>query len=247
MPDQPEQVARPGPDFLTTHWSVVLRAGDLASPRREQALETLCRAYWYPLYAYVRRCGYAEEEAKDLTQGFFLRLLEKNYLGDVDTRRGRFRTFLLTSLGHFLANEWDKTRAQKRGGDVQFLSLDAVDAEGRYRLEPVDGSTPETIFERRWAEAVLEAVLARLRREFDEPGRGRRFDDLKPFLLGKDAGVAYAEVATRLGVSETGARSVVHRLRKRFRELVREEIAQTVSGPEEVDAEILHLFQVLSQ
>ena len=246
MPEPQEESPERAQDFLTTHWSVVLRAGDLASPRREQALETLCRAYWYPLYAYGRRRGHGEEEAKDLTQGFFLRLLEKNYFGDADARRGRFRTFLLTSLGHFLANEWDKARAQKRGGDRAVLSLDELDAEGRYRHEPVDGATPESIYERRWAEAVLESVFARLRREFDDPGRGRRFDDLKPFLLGAEAGASYAAAAARLGVSETGARSVVHRLRKRFREQVRAEIAHTVSQPEEIDDEIRHLFQALS-
>src|SRR5689334_15131385 len=159
--------------FPDTHWSVVLRAGDRAGqPQREQALETLCRAYWYPLYAYVRRRGYPEETAKDLTQGFFLRLLEKNYVGDADARRGRFRTFLLTSLGYFLANEWDRSRAQKRGGDRSLVSLDELDAEGRYLHEPADGSTPETVFERRWAEAVLEGVFGRLRREFDDPARG---------------------------------------------------------------------------
>ncbi len=231
--------------FPNTHWSIVLHAGDLTSPRRAQAMEALCRTYWFPLYAYVRRRGHPEEEAKDLTQGFFLRLLEKNYFGDADARRGRFRTFLLTSLGHYLANEWDRARAQKRGGANVLLSLDELDPEGRYRHEPADASTPEKAFERRWAEAMLEAVFSRLRGEFDEPTRGRRFEDVKPYLLGAEAGVSYAEAAARLGISETGARSVVHRLRKRFRELVREEIAQTVSHPDDIDDEIRHLFQAL--
>lgn len=237
-------MAQEARDFRTTHWSVVLHAGDVLSLQRGRALEQLCRAYWFPLYAFVRRRGHEVEEARDLTQGFFARLLEKNYLTEADRARGRFRTFLIAALKHFLANEWDKTRAQKRGGGCLVLSLDEADAEGRYLEEPMDEATPETIFERRWAEAVLEKVFNRLRAEFDGADPAGRFAIVKPFLLGGGDG-AYAEAAARLGISETGARSVVHRLRRRFRDLMRAEIAQTVGSAEEVDEEIRHLLAAL--
>ncbi len=234
-------------DFHTTHWSIVSRAADVESPDSLAALEKLCRAYWFPLYAYVRRRGHEVEEARDLTQGFFAVLLEKNYVADADMSRGRFRTFLLASLGHYLANEWNRAQTKKRGGGMTHFSLDALDAENRYRLEPADESSPERYYDRRWAEAVLATVLAQLRREFEDTGRGQRFDDLKGHLLGDSEAVPYEELAARMGIGLTGVRSVVHRLRKRFAALVRSEIAQTVTSRAEVEDEIRHLFQSLAE
>lgn len=233
-------------DFHTTHWSLVTLAADPAAPDSLAALEKLCRAYWYPLYAYVRRRGHDVDEAHDLTQGFFAVLLEKNYVADADMNRGRFRTFLLTAMSHFLSNEWHRERAQKRGGRLARFSLDALDAEARYHLEPVDGTTAERSFDRHWAEAVLSSVLRQLRREFDDTGRGQRFDELKGHLLGDPGAPAYQALARRMGISETGVRSVVHRLRKRFAALMRSEIAQTVASPADVEDEIRHLFHSLA-
>lgn len=233
-------------DFLTTHWSIVRQASDLASPDSLAALEKLCRAYWYPLYAFVRRRGHDGEEARDLTQGFFAVLLEKNYVADADMQRGRFRTFLLSAMTHFLANEWNRAQTKKRGGGVVRFSLDALDAESRYLMEPADTSAPDHSYDRHWAEAVLTAVLDQLRREFDDGGRGQRFDDLKGHLLGAADAVSYTELARRMGISETGVRSVVHRMRRRFAVLMRAEIAQTVTCAEDVEDEIRHLFQSLS-
>ncbi len=243
LPVNPEHV---GHEFRTTHWSVVLRAGDESSGRRADALEQLCRAYWRPLYAFVRRRGHDEHEAKDLTQGFFARLLEKNDVAAADAARGKFRTFLLTSMNHFLANEWDKSRRLKRGGGVPVVSLDDQDAESRYQIESAPDWSAEKVFDRRWAEAVLEAVFARFRQEVLESGDAERYEVLKSFLLGGDGASSYAEAAHRLGISETGVRSVVHRFRKQFRELVRAEIANTVARPEDIDGEISHLFEALA-
>ncbi|HWB04064.1 MAG TPA: RNA polymerase subunit sigma-24 [Verrucomicrobiales bacterium] len=234
-------------DFHTTHWSIVTQAADTASPGSLAALEKLCRAYWFPLYAYVRRRGHEVEEARDLTQGFFAVLLEKNYVADADTNRGRFRTFLLSALGHYLANEWNRAHAKKRGGGTARFSMDALNAEERYRLEPADAASPERFYDRRWAEAVLATVLAQLRREFEDTGRGQRFDDLKAHLLGDAGALPYEELAARMGIGLNGVRSVVHRLRKRFATLTRNEIAQTVTSPEEVEDEIRHLFQSLAE
>jgi DNA-directed RNA polymerase specialized sigma24 family protein len=234
-------------DFHTTHWSIVTRAADTDAPDSLAALERLCRAYWYPLYAFVRRRGHDSEEARDLTQGFFAVLLEKNYVADADISRGRFRTFLLAAMNHYLANEWNRAHTRKRGGGTVRFSLDALDAETRYRIEPADTAEPERSYDRRWAQAVLASVLRQLRREFDDNGRGQRFDDLKGHLPGGSDALAYHELARRMGVSETGARSVVHRLRKRFAALMRAEIAQTVTSAGEVEDEIRHLFQSLGE
>lgn len=239
LPHAPEHL-------VTTHWSVVLQAGDSRSPERSEAMEKLCRAYWRPLYAYVRRRGFREEEAKDLTQGFFARLLEKNYVGDANASRGRFRTFLLTSLNHFLANEWDRSQAAKRGGGAEIFSIDELDGEDLVVRELSSTLTPERIFEQRWAESVLESVLAQLRREFDDAARGLRFDELKSTLLKDGDALSYAALAARLGLSESGARSVVHRLRKRFRDLTLLEIGQTVEDPRAIDDELRHLLNVLA-
>jgi RNA polymerase sigma-70 factor (ECF subfamily) len=232
--------------FATTHWSVVLAAGDERSTRRTEALEELCRSYWYPLYAFARRRGYNEHEAKDLTQGFFARLLARNDVAMADSNRGRFRTFLLAAMQHFLANEWDKSQRLKRGGGTVVVSLDDADAEERFQLEPAVDAPGDALFDRGWAEAVMEAALARFRTELAEGGDAARFEVLQPFLLGGDGTESYAGAAARLGISETGIRSIVHRFRRRLRELIRAQIAQTVAHPDDVDHELRHLFSALS-
>ncbi len=231
--------------FATTHWSVVVRAGDSRSPEAAFAMERLCQTYWYPLYVFVRRKGYGHEDASDLTQAFFARFLEKDYLRSVAARLGKFRTFLLTSMTHFLANEWDKAQAQRRGGGCRVFSLDDDTTAARYELEPAEPATPEKIFERRWAEAVMGVVLDRLAVEVDE----KRFEVLKGFLLeGRDAvgALSYDEAGRGLGMSVAAITSAIHRMRTRFRILLFEEIANTVEGPEEVEPEIRHLLAVLS-
>jgi len=228
--------------FVTTHWSVVLTAGRSDSTDARAALEKLCRTYWHPIYAFVRRRGYSAEDAQDLTQEFFARLLEKNWLGDVDPVKGRFRSFLLASLKHFLANEWDKARAQKRGGGQVLIPIDVKTAETSCGFEPADNVTAEKIFERRWALTLLEQVLQRLRDEYVQSGKWRLFEQLKPTLTEESRSVAYAEIATRLDMTEGAVKVAVHRLRQRYRELLRAEIADTVSSPEEVDEEIRALF-----
>jgi DNA-directed RNA polymerase specialized sigma24 family protein len=236
--------ARPSP-FPNTQWTLVLAAGSDASVSGP-ALESMCRAYWYPLYAYVRRRGHDVEDGRDLTQGFFVALLEKNLVAEADRARGKFRSFLLGALNHFLANEWDKSQRLKRGGGERVLSLDALTAEDRYQHEPADGLTPESLFDRSWAQTVLERVLAGLRGEFERAGQVDRFDACKPWLLGEKEDRSYAAVAEQLGLGEPGVRSIVHRMRRRFRELTRAEIAQTVTTPQEVDEEIQALFRALA-
>jgi RNA polymerase sigma-70 factor (ECF subfamily) len=243
---RPTQAASVQAVFVTTHWSVVLSARDKNSAGSDQALEELCRTYWYPLYAYVRRLGHSPADAEDLTQEFFSRLLRKDYLRLVTPERGRFRTFLLVALKRFLANEWDRLRAQKRGGGQRLASLDQA-AEERYKIEPTDGLTPEKIYERRWAMTLLEQVLARLEQEFVAARKGEEFECLKACLTRDRDRIPYAEAAARLQISQGAARIAVHRLRKRFRELFRQEIAQTVAGPEEIDEEVGHLLAVLGE
>ena len=232
--------------FTTTHWSVVLASTQGDSPQSAAALEELCRAYWYPLYAFVRRQGHSPYDAEDLLQSFFARLLEKHYLREVDRSKGRFRSFLLATLRHFLANEWDKASAIKRGGQAQFLSLDDGDAEHRYWEEPAEALTPERLYEQRWACVLLERVMQRLEHDSAEVGKGQFFDALKPFLVGESRSVSYAELAAKHGVSEAALKMKVQRLRHRYQRLLREEIAHTVASPEEVEDEIRYLFRVLS-
>src|SRR6266849_3103302 len=186
-------------EFQTTHWSVVLAARDMASPEAEAALAELCRAYWYPLYAYVRRKGHSLEDAQDLTQSFFARLLEKNYVAQADRERGRFRTFLLAALTHFLADEWDKARRLKRGGGQGIISFDAFSAEERYRLEPIDQLDPAQLYERRWVTTLFDKVLARLEQEFRDSGKGELFNRLKSALLAENSGSSYAQLGLPLG------------------------------------------------
>jgi len=232
--------------FPTTHWSVVLAARAQGSPQAAEALEKLCRTYWYPLYAYVRRRGYTSEDAQDLTQEVFARLLRKNYPAQADRARGKFRSFLLLTLNHFLADEHDRTAAQRRGGGQIDISLDEPSPEDRYCREPADERSPEIIFEQRWAQAVLDQAIARLQAEFVDDGKARIYEVLKAFQPGEQNTLSYTEAAKRLGVSDDAIRSMVHRLRRRHREVVREEIAQTVSTAAEIDDELRHLIAVIA-
>jgi RNA polymerase sigma-70 factor (ECF subfamily) len=232
--------------FATTHWSVVLTAGGSDSPKSSQALEALCRTYWYPLYAYVRRTGHSSHDAEDLTQAFFARLLEKQWIADADRERGRFRSFLLTSLKHFLANEWDKAKAQKRGGRVRLIPLETDTAEARYHCEPADTATPDREFDRRWALAVLDTVLARLKSEFSDEGKAGLFEHLKGTLSGERSAAPYARLGEQLQMSEGAVKVAVHRLRQRYRAILRAEIAQTVATEADVEDELRHLFAALS-
>jgi RNA polymerase sigma factor (sigma-70 family) len=231
--------------FDTTHWSVVLQAGGNDSPQAAAALASLCGAYWYPLYAYVRRQGHSVEDAQDFTQEFFARLLERKDLRLADRNRGRFRTFLLASLKHFLINEWNKAKRAKRGGGRALLSLDAEETETRFRAEPADNRSPDKAFERRWAMVLLDRVLDQLQGEFVVAGRGPVFEELKTCLTGEDNESTYAEIGRRLGMTESNLKVTVHRLRQRYRELLRKEIALTVAGPEAIDQEMRDLFAAL--
>jgi RNA polymerase sigma-70 factor (ECF subfamily) len=231
--------------FHTTRWSVVLAAGKSDTPSARDALARLCEAYWYPLYAYVRRRGHDAEAAHDLTQGFFAKLLERRDLASVEEGRGRFRAYLLTAMKHHLANERDRARAQKRGGGVAPLSLDLADAEGRYGLEPGTDETPERAFERSWANTVVERAHAGLAADYADRGRASLFDALGPALAGEDV-ASYGEIATELGLTEGAVKIAAHRLRSRFRERLRREVAETLSQPGEVKDELLELRRALS-
>lgn len=233
------------PAFVTTHWSVVLAAGKGDSPRGTEALEALCRAYWQPLYAFVRRRGYSPDDAQDLTQDFFAWLLRRDWLGRADRERGRFRSFLLTSISHFLANEWDKARAQKRGGG-RIVPLESDVAEANCGWHPKGNPTPEQSFEWRWAMTLLEQVMNRLRDEFARDGSSELFETLKPCLLGERASQPYAPLAAKLGRTEGSVKVAVHRLRQRYRRLLHDEIAHTVAQPEEIEEEMRHLLAVLA-
>ena len=232
--------------FATTHWSVVLLAGQADSPQATEALEKLCRTYWYPLYVYVRRQGNSPEDAQDLTQEFLSRLLEKNYLAKADRDRGKFRTFLLGSLKNFLVNEWKRAGRLKRGGDLTFLSFDANVAEDRYAAEPANESNPDAAYEQRWAVTLIEQVLATLRREYSAANKSRLFEELKGFIWGDKSTASYAEIAGHLNLTEGTVKVAVHRLRQRFRELLRAEVAHTVARPEDIDGELRHLISVAS-
>lgn len=233
--------------FATTHWSVVVAAAaEQRSPESLTALGQLCRTYWYPLYAYARRQGHPAADAEDFTQGFFARLIEKRSLIGLNRDGGKFRSYLLTSFKHFLVNEWEHARTVRRGGGKELSSLDARDLEGRFQLEPVDQSTPEALYERRWALAALEEVLVRLQREYAATERADVFDRLRGFLVGDRPPATYAEVAAECGTTEGAVKVAVFRLRRRYGELLREEIARTVSRPGEVEEEIRHLISILA-
>jgi RNA polymerase sigma-70 factor (ECF subfamily) len=231
--------------FATTHWSLVVAAREGARPQAREALAALCGAYWYPLYAFIRRQDYAADQAQDLAQEFFARLLEKDFLQAADPAKGKFRSFLLAACKHFLANERDRTHAQKRGGDRTFLPIDFDSAEGRYSREPSHALTPERLFERRWALTLLDQVLAQLGEEFRQSDKGLLFEHLKVFLTGEKDTLSYRQVADELGLTEGAVKVAVHRLRGRYRELLCAEIARTVDDPGRVEDEIRDLFAAL--
>ena len=244
---EPDTAQRGGAQFTPTHWSVVLAAaGHADTAHAREALEKLCRNYWLPIYVFVRRQGHSAHDAQDLTQEFFARLLEKNFLAGAQREKGRFRSFLLASVKHFLANEWDKARARKRGGGQAPISIDADLAENSFGMEPVDTLTADRIFERRWALALLDLVLRRLREEYERDGKEKQFHELKSTLTEGSRTVAYAEIAARLGTSEGAVKVAAHRLRQRYRELLRAEIADTIANPGEIDDEIRNLFAALA-
>jgi len=232
--------------FATTHWSVVLAAGEPNAPQSAAALEQLCRIYWYPLYAYARRRGYRHEDAQDLTQGFLAQLLERGSFARVDRKKGRFRSFLLASLNHFLADEHDRANAKKRGGGRSVFSFDGEEAQRRYRLEPVEEQSPDKLFERRWAMALLDHVLARLGQEFRDQTGAKVFEQLRVFILSGTSDATYAEAGAKLGMTPGAVKKAVHRLRHRYQQLFREEIARTVADQAEVDDELRHLCQVIT-
>lgn len=232
--------------FATTHWSVVLAAGKGDSTQAADALERLCCTYWYPLYAFVRRRGHSPEDAQDLTQGFFTALLAGHNLARANRDRGRFRTFLLTAFDNFLHNEHDRATALKRGGGCEIVSWEAHIAEGRYAQETARGLSPEQIYEKRWAATLLEQVLARLREECVQAERSELFEQLKPHLWGEDEATPYSRLAIRFGKKVPAIKVTLHRLRRRYREVLREEIAQTVADVAEVDDEIQYLLRVMS-
>jgi RNA polymerase sigma factor (sigma-70 family) len=242
-----ESKARADAIFRTTRWSVVLKAGAGDCAGGFEALQTLCSIYWYPLYAFIRRRGYLPEEAQDLTQEFFARLIEGKDLEIADPEKGRFRGFLLTSLKHFLSNERDRKQAQKRGGEYTFVSWEQNSAEGRYEKEPAHDLTPEKMFERRWALTVLETAIQQLRKEYVRAGKADLFDTIQVFLSGETSQGLYASLALELQMSEGSLRVAVHRLRGRYAHLVRQEIERTVSKAETVDEELQHLIAVLSE
>jgi RNA polymerase sigma-70 factor (ECF subfamily) len=230
---------------VTTQWSIVLAAAHDSRPDARAALATLCQTYWRPLYCYVRRRGHSPDDAQDLTQQFFATLLEKEHLRVADPDRGRFRSFLLAVLNHFLANEWDRTRAKKRGGGRKMIPMDSADAEGRYSLEPADRLTPEKLYERQWALTLLDEVLGELRRQCEREGKERIFNRLKEFLGGAEPEAPYGQVAEELDMTEGAVKMAVHRLRRQYRRLLRAHIARTVACPEDIDDEIRHLFAAL--
>jgi DNA-directed RNA polymerase specialized sigma24 family protein len=238
--------AVPTSRFHTTSWTLVQAAAVDPTAESATALANLCQVYWQPVYAFIRRNGYDRDQSQDLCQQFFAVLLERNFLLDADQDRGRFRSFLLTAVKNFLANEWDRANAQKRGGGQTAVSIDLVEAEGWYAPATVEATTPERLFERRWALSVLEQVMVKLRATFKESGKADQFDSLLVFLNRESDSTRYDDVAGQLGVSAGALRMAVHRMRRKYRELLRAEIAETVSTPEEIDDEIRFLLSTLS-
>ena len=233
------------PVFATTRWSVVLRAGDENSPQQQDALAQLCRTYWYPLYAYVRRLGASPEDAQDLTQGFFARLIERNVVNEADADKGKFRWLVLGTLKHYLANQRDFKVAAKRGGNLAHISLDDLTVEKRYQLEPTTTLSPDKLFDRNWAMTLLDRVREQLREHYVQAGKLDRFERLENFIPGGQARRSYEEVSQDLGVSEGALRVELHRLKALYRQFLRAEIAHTVSNPVEIDEELRYLIEVM--
>ena len=244
--DQQAEPLRQNRVFATTRWSVVLAARQHSSPESSAALEELCRTYWYPLYVYVRRSGHTRDDAADLTQDFFAHLLEKGGIAHVDRSKGKFRSFLIASMKHFLANERDKARAEKRGGGSVPISIDLRAADAAYRLEPMDETTAERAFERCWALTLLERIFGKLRAEYVGGNKRELFDRIKGTITFRDVAGSYRAIAMDLGMSEGAVKVAVHRLRKRYRELLVQEVSQTISNAEQVDEEVAELFNALS-
>ncbi len=242
-----DNATRPADQFSTTRWSVVLVAGQDPSPESAAALEKLCHAYWLPICVFARRKGWSEEDAKDLTQQFFARLLERKDFSGLNAGKGKFRTFLLTAFTHFLANEYDRASALKRGGGRIIISLEQFSAEELGGLAPAEEVSPGTLYDLRWARAILQTALQHLKAEMCRAGKPEQFDTFKPFLTDQAAAGEYAAIAAKIGVEAASVPVLVHRLRQRYRELVRAEVAQTVSSPLELEEEMHHLFAVLSQ
>jgi RNA polymerase sigma factor (sigma-70 family) len=237
----------PAGQFTTTRWSVVLLAGQEVSPESAAALEKLCRTYWQPVCAFARRKGWSEEDAKDLTQQFFVRLLERNDFSGVDPRKGKFRTFLLTAFTHFLTNEFDRVNALKRGGGRTIISLDQFSPDQLGGVPPAEEFSPGTIYDLRWAQTIVQTALEQLKEEMSKADKASQFAGLKRFLTANAAPGEYAQTAEQLGVETSSVPVLVHRLRQRYRELVRDEVAQTVSSPVELEEEMRYLLAVLNQ
>lgn len=237
--------------YATTRWSLILAAAKLPDPSEKdkedgfEALSYLCQTYWLPLFAFAKRRTSSIEEAQDLTQSFFQKLLEKNYLANADPNRGRFRAFLITAFKHFLSNEWDKAHTIKRGGNVKTLSLDFQKGDSQLSMEPASSLTPEQIFERQWVMTLLRNTLARLSDEYDEKGKGEFFERLKDFIVGESADTNYSELASEFNSTEAAIKMTVYRMRDRYRKILRSEISETVADPSEIDDEIRYLFQQL--
>lgn len=244
--NQPPAAPQNASQFATTRWSMVVAAGRDSSPAAARALATLCETYWYPLYAYARRKGHSAEDAQDLTQEFFVHLLDKQTVQVADRERGRFRSFLLTSMKNFMARQWRRGTAKKRGGDRKMISLDFEVGEKHYQLEPSHDATAESIFERQWALTVLEQALTRLRCEFQEAGKTELFEGLKMFVGGQTSTVPYRELGDQLNMSEGAVKVAIHRMRQRYRVLLRDEIQQTIGAGEDVDEELGQLFETLA-
>ncbi len=232
---------------MTTHWSVVLRARDKDSPDSDAARERLCRTYWPPLYHFLRREGHSAHDAQDLTQEFLSRFLHRDGLDHLQDQRGKFRSFLLTFLKHFLSDQRDHANAQKRGGGQQLISLDACEAEERDALGPVDGLSADQLYDRRWARAVMDEAARRLREEYTARGKSELFEQLKDLQPGEHGARSYAEIGAALGLTEQAMKNTVHSFRRRYGELLRDEIAQTVDEPAEVEAEVQHLMQIFAR
>lgn len=232
-------------EFQSTHWSAVVAAGRGSSPQARRALASLCEVYWRPLYAYARRRVSNVDQAQDLTQAFFAELLEKNYVGSATPDRGRFRAFLLTAFKHFLAKQWERGNAQKRGGGRVPISLDFECADSNLRIDPAAGLTAEQCYDKQWAIALLAQILGRLQAEFEQAGKLQQFTELKGFIIGDHSGTTYAQAAEKLDMSEAAAKKSASRMRGRYRQLLREEIGQTVSEPDQIEDEIRNLFVTL--
>jgi len=232
--------------FQTTRWTLVQAAAINPTGDSRRALSTLCQTYWQPVYAFIRRNGYDPDQSQDLTQGFFALMLEKNYLIHADQKRGRFRSFLLTAVKHFLVNEWDRANALKRGGGQATVSIDLIEAERWYVPAAVDASTPEKAFERQWAFSILEQVMTRLRADYVNAGKSAQFEKLSEFLNQDSRDIGYEELSGEMAMSAGALRMAVHRMRRAYRRILREEIAETVSTPDEIDAEIRFLVAILT-